>query len=214
MLKHEFKTAHDTCFHLEKYIKPTDTVLDIGSGTGFVADLIRKRTGAKVVCLDVQKDPKASYTPLLFDGKTMPFFDGAFTVSICCFVLHHTRFQRELLKEMKRVTQSRIIILEDVTENAADYFLTTLHKLYSGFRYRSFCTRFRKSSSWKGLFQQCGFVVEKELEIGKSREPTYPVSRRGFVLAKNGHLSKSAWPVLSEKQVHYTAGMPFRIPTV
>jgi len=211
MLRHEFRTAYDTCFHLEKYIRSDDTVLDIGSGTGFVADLIRQRTGARVVCLDVQRDPKASRAPLLFDGKTMPFFDGAFTVSICCFVLHHAPFQRQLLKEIKRVTQSRIIILEDVTENAADYFLTLLHKLYSGFRYRSFYTRFRNSSSWKGLFRQCGLVIEKELDIGKSREPTYPVSRRGFVLSKNGHLTESAWPVLSANPVYETTGQPIQM---
>jgi ubiquinone/menaquinone biosynthesis C-methylase UbiE len=214
MLNYEMKTAYNTYFYLEKYIKSTDTVLDIGSGTGFVADLIRERTGARVVCLDVSRDPRARHTPMLFDGKSMPFYDEAFTVSICCFVLHHTKFQRELLKEIRRVTKSRIIILEDLTENTTDYFLTLLHKLYSGFRYRSFCTHFRKNSSWKGLFLQCGFFIDEELNIGKNREPTYPVSRRGYILSKNGHLTASEWSVLASALLYKASKQDHQISCI
>src|SRR4030042_2770997 len=184
MLTYEMKTAYNTYSYLERYFKSSDIILDVGSGTGFVADLISKNTGADVFRLDVAQDKKARKKSILFDGKDMPFYDEVFTVSICCFVLHHTPFQKKLLQEMKRVTKSRIIILEDVIENPADHFLLFLHKLYSGFRYHSFYTHFRNDHGWRKLFARCGFIVDKEWSIEKTRVMTYPVSRRGYLLSK------------------------------
>ena len=184
MFKYEIKTACNTYSHLKGYIKQSDVILDVGSGTGLVAELIGQETGARVVCLDVAQDNHAHRKPIFFDGKSMPFYDEAFTVSICCFVLHHVPFQKELLDEMKRVTKSRIIILEDVVENTTDRFLMLLHKVYSGFRYHSFYTRFRNDYDWRRLFAVCGLRVENDLDIEKTREITYPVSRRCYLLSK------------------------------
>ncbi len=188
MLNHEIKIAHNTYSHLERYIKPSDVILDVGSGTGLVAENIRKKTGARVVCLDVIQDSKTLKKPIIFDGKMMPFYDEVFSVSICCFVLHHVPFQKELIEEMKRVTKSKIIILEDVIENRKDRFLAFMHKVYSGFRYDSLYTQFRNNHGWKWFFAMCGLIIDKEWCIEKTREITYPISRRGYLLSKNGHL--------------------------
>jgi len=184
MFKYEIITAHNTYSHLKGYIKPSDIILDVGSGIGLVAELISQKTGAHVVCLDVTQDNHALRKPIFFDGKSMPFYDEAFTVCICCFVLHHVPFQKELLEEMKRVTKSRIIILEDVVENTTDRFLAFLHKVYSGFRYHSFYARFRNDLDWRRLFAVCGLRVDKDSDIEKTREITYPVSRRCYLLSK------------------------------
>ena len=174
MFKYEMKTASDTYSHLKKYLKSSDIILDVGSGTGFVADLISEKTRASVVRLDVAQDKNARQKSILFDGKTMPFYDEAFTVSICCFVLHHTPFQKELIEEMKRVTKSRIIILEDVIETPADHFLLFLHKIYSGFRYNSFYTLFRNDHGWRKTLCHVRPYVDKELNIEKTREIDIP----------------------------------------
>jgi len=188
MLNLEQIIALNTYSHLKQYITISDVILDVGSGNGLVADIIRKNVGARVINLDINNISKTKDKPILFCGKNIPFCCDAFTVTICCFVLHHTQYQKELLNEMKRVTKSKIIIFEDVTENVTDQFLVFLHKLYSGFRYDSFNTRFRDNNGWKSLFAKCGLLVEKELSIEKSREITYPVSRRGYLMSKNGHL--------------------------
>ncbi|MBN2030863.1 class I SAM-dependent methyltransferase [bacterium] len=188
MFNYEIKTAYNTCSHLEKFLEASDVILDVGSGTGLVAEYIRKKTGAHVVCLDVVQDGHASEKPIVFDGEKMPFYDEAFDVSICCFVLHHVSFQKALLEEMKRVTKSKIIILEDVIENRGDHFLAFIHKLYSGFRYSSFYTQFRNNHGWRWLFSNCGLLIDKEWYVEKRREITYPISRRGYLLSKNGHL--------------------------
>lgn len=195
MLNYEIKTALHTSSVLERYIKPSDIILDVGSGTGLVADCIRRKTGAHVVCLDVIQDMNANEKSILFDGKNIPFRNDTFTMSICCFVLHHTPFQKKLIEEMKRVTKSKIIILEDVTEVATDYFLVFLHKLYSGFRYKSFHTRFRNDLNWRRLFSECGLLIDKVFHLEKTREITYPVSRRGYLLLKKRSSVISRIPV-------------------
>lgn len=185
MLNLEQKLALNTYSHLKKYLKNSDVILDLGSGNGFVANIIRKDIGARVICLDITNGSKTKVNPILFCGKHIPFCCDAFTVTICCFVLHHTQYQKELLDEMKRVTKSNIIILEDVNETIGDYFLLWIHKFYSGIRYKSHRVKFRSNNEWRDLFKKCGFFVKQEEKIEKTREITYPVSRRVYVLRKS-----------------------------
>ncbi len=184
MPTHALKIAQNTYYHLKQYLTRSDVVLDIGSGTGCVANLIKKNTGARVICLDITNNNKAIEKPVLFCGKHIPFCNEAFSISICCFVLHHTQFQIELLDEIKRVTKSKIIILEDVIENLLDYPLVFIHQVYSRIYYKSLKTKFRSEDDWRDLFSKSGLLVEKVKKIEKTREITYPVSRRAFILSK------------------------------
>ena len=184
MLNPKRRLALNTYSHIKQYLKNSDVILDLGSGNGLVANNIRKNIGARVICLDITNSSKTKVKPILFCGKHIPFCRDAFTVTICCFVLHHTRYQKELLDEMKRVTNSKIIILEDVNETIGDYFLLWIHKCYSRIRYRPHRTKFRSNNEWRDFFRKCGLFVRKEEKIEKTREITYPVSRRVYILHK------------------------------
>lgn len=184
MLNLEQRIALNTYSHIKKYLTSSDVILDIGSGNGLVANIIRKNVGARVICLDITDTSKTKVKPILFCGKHIPFCCDAFTVTICCFVLHHNQYQKELLDEMKRVTKSKIIILEDVTETIVDNFLVLCHKFYSGIQYKSHKMRFRSNNEWRDLYTKCGLIVKKEEKVEKTREITYPVSRRVYVLSK------------------------------
>lgn len=185
MLKRERKIALGTFSYIKPYISSADKVLDVGSGTCLVADLINKEIGAEVKCVDVINISKSSKNkPIIFDGKKIPFKNGAFTVVLCCFVLHHIRHHKQLLLEMKRVTSSKVIVLEDITSTIFDRILAFFHKMSSRIKFKSKKMKFREDRDWKDLFGEIGFVLEDEGEIPRSKALSYPISRRMYVLSK------------------------------
>jgi ubiquinone/menaquinone biosynthesis C-methylase UbiE len=40
--------------YIKQYLKDTDFILDVGSGSGRVANLINKNLGIKVICIDIR----------------------------------------------------------------------------------------------------------------------------------------------------------------
>jgi ubiquinone/menaquinone biosynthesis C-methylase UbiE len=50
--------------------------------------------------------------PLLFDGKVLPFRDAAFSASILLFVLQYAPDPESLLREVRRVTSGRVMVLQ------------------------------------------------------------------------------------------------------
>ena len=183
MFKRETKLAQNTFLYLKNYLSKDDRVLDIGTGNGLVANLIREHIGAQVKGIDVININHTEHKTLIFNGKDIPFENNYFSVSICCFVLHHAYNQIELLKDMKRVTRSTIIILEDTPQTFLDKILGFIHKFPSTLRYHSSRVNFKTDDEWKGFFRDNGLILKKVLKIEK-RDPTYPISRRMYVLEK------------------------------
>lgn len=176
--------AQNSLMYLGQVIEDVDSILDVGSGSGRVAQLIQQNMGIKVICMDVQDHHKAGIKPVLFDGVHIPFNEGAFSAALGCFILHHAPLQTALLNEMKRVIRSKMFIMEDTPDAIWDKLLLLLHRLTARINYSSKKMRFRSSKEWRALFGELGLHVEKEIRIKRSRELFYPVSRRLFVLAK------------------------------
>ncbi len=175
-------TAENTFHYLKDYLNKDDFVLDVGSGTGFVADLLSKNIGCKTNCIDVLDINKTNLPLTLFEGTKIPFKSNAFSVVLCCFVLHHAKDQEKLLKEIRRVSKSKILIFEDIPINFIDKILFMGHDLISRFRYKSERLVFHDVEGWIDIFKNNGLKVEKIIEIDKRRQLWYPVSRRLFVL--------------------------------
>src|SRR3989338_4783204 len=101
------KKIHKEC---GKYI--VSSILDVGSGRGYIAKEISKY-GKNVQCLDVN-DHNLTDLPLkIYDGKKIPFKANSFDTVLVCYVLHHADDHVRLLKECIRVSKKRIIIFED-----------------------------------------------------------------------------------------------------
>lgn len=99
---------------LEPWLAPADRVLDIGAGDCFLDVELAARVGCAVEAIDVVDTNRTSRPLRLFDGKRLPFADGAFDVGLLLFVLHHAPEPWNLLGEAKRVCR-RIIAFEDDT---------------------------------------------------------------------------------------------------
>jgi ubiquinone/menaquinone biosynthesis C-methylase UbiE len=184
MFNRETQLVQNSFSYLKDYISQHDVVLDVGTGNGLLAELIRNNVGAQVIGIDVVDLNRTKSKTLLFNGQAIPFEDNKFTVSICLFMLHHARDQKTLLQEIKRVTKSTIIIFEDVPQTFFDKIFGFLHKLPSIFRYQSPRVHLRNDNAWRDVFRTVGLVLTRKKAIKKTRDFTYPISRRMYILGK------------------------------
>lgn len=185
MFDFEKSAAKQTFKIIKDYLSPKDSILDFGSGAGYVALAIQKKFGSKVTCLDVYDFSRTGKTPTLFDGNKIPFKNSSFTTVLCLSVLHHTQNQKTLIKELRRVTRSRILVLEDVPENLFDRILNSLHKIVSRFVYKSRQMKFRTNREWLEFFRKHQLKVEQEVSIGRLTAGIYyPVRRKLYTLKK------------------------------
>ncbi|MCH2125455.1 MAG: class I SAM-dependent methyltransferase [Pirellulaceae bacterium] len=169
---------------LRNHITASDRVLDVGSGPGFVAQRIHEELGAEVQCLDVVDLNKTNFTMTLFDGENIPFEDNHFSVSLGLYMLHHARESAhlELLREMKRVTSSKIIISEDLAYNWFDRGLQKFHEIESKIDFKSDKLTFRSQSGWQQLFERVGLEISDVIDIPRKAAWWYPIRRCYFVL--------------------------------
>jgi ubiquinone/menaquinone biosynthesis C-methylase UbiE len=176
--------ARNTYSYIKHFLNDSDSVLDVGSGSGMVADLINNNLGIKVICIDIRDTSRVDQKPILFDGIHIPFKDNMFATVLGCFILHHAQNQKAVVEEMKRVTRSEIIILEDIPNTIFDRLLIVCHTLKSRITHKSMNMKFRTNDGWKKLFKEVGLYLKKEIKINKNREILYPVSRQLYLLSK------------------------------
>ena len=93
------------------------TVLDVGCGTGLIDRLIAEhRPDVNITGVDLIVRPETQIPVTQFDGKRIPFDDGAFDVVMFVDVLHHTENPEILLAEANRVA-NRAVVLKDHTRD-------------------------------------------------------------------------------------------------
>jgi SAM-dependent methyltransferase len=91
-------------------------VLDVGCGSGHWLRKLRMFREIDATGVDLAPPPSAEGVTLLpYDGRVLPFPDASFDVTLFGYVLHHVGrdHARRLLEEARRVTRSRIFLLED-----------------------------------------------------------------------------------------------------
>ena len=89
------------------------SLLDVGCGDGTVALSIGQAVGAdRVEGVDIKVRPKTAIPVTPYDGKRLPFPDGAFEAVVISDVLHHCPEPRVVLREALR-TSSRLVAIKD-----------------------------------------------------------------------------------------------------
>ncbi len=100
-------------------IPPGDCrVLDIGAGSGLVAEMMASMfPGKTVAAVDVTNRvlPTVRVPFQTFDGQRLPFESGSFDCALFCNVLHHVSLDQRvpLLREALRVTGGGPLVIKD-----------------------------------------------------------------------------------------------------
>lgn len=136
------------------------TNLEVGSGLGHFSKLMES-AGIQVTSLDVIKHPEAISLRnfVLYDGKEIPFKDASFEASIAMYVLHHVKERDKLLKEMKRVSSRRIILVEELYHGWFGKLRLMRLDIWVNFKLRQ-----KSDIHWRSYFDSDSF--EQEVEQG------------------------------------------------
>lgn len=95
-------------------------VLDVGCGDGqFAAALRARRPDLTIEGAEVLPRPGCQIPVTAFDGRALPFPDGAFGASLLIDVLHHTESPAALLAEAARVGAGNVLLKDHLREGLA-----------------------------------------------------------------------------------------------
>jgi len=168
------------------YIKKGESLLDVGSGSGYLAKELKKRLKLRVTCVDVVDLRKTNVPMVLFDGVHLPFADNSFDNILFSYVLHHAGDNQEkLLEEARRVAKKRVIIFEDEAVGGFGDLFTSAHRFAYDFLNdikRNNPCLFHNAPEWEKIFKKLGFkVLQKQIDwtIGSV---VSPVKRSFWVL--------------------------------
>lgn len=121
-----------------------DAVLDVGCGDGhMLAQLALFRAirphGVELSRLSSPFDEVPITT---YDGRHLPFPDGAFDATMINYVFHHLMpdHASELFAEVRRVTRRRVFMIEDSLAEFGPLYRwrNRLHRIEAGLRYRDY----------------------------------------------------------------------------
>lgn len=171
---------------LMPYIKKGDHVLDIGSGYGKQAHMLKERVPCEVSAIDVVDYNRFDVPFKEFDGIHIPFPDNTFDVSYLAFVLHHADHPMQLLEDALRVTKRAVLVYEDTPRNFLDRLLDGFHgKTFNWYYKLSNPATFRTQKEWEHLFLRLPARHKETIRFSRFwREPYFPISRSLFVLEK------------------------------
>jgi ubiquinone/menaquinone biosynthesis C-methylase UbiE len=148
---------------IKDYIKKNEKVLDIGAGSGYIAEILSKK--ADLTLLDI-KDYNQTRLPLkLYDGKNIPFKDNSFDAALILTVLHYAPETEKFLKEVKRVSR-KIIIIDDVYKTKFGKFAINLNDAIISNTVGVFTKfNFKTDTELKRIFQNLNLrvVVDRDL---------------------------------------------------
>jgi SAM-dependent methyltransferase len=138
---------------------PGVTVLDVATGGGHVARVLRER-GATVVTVDPAPGMRADTTA---PAEDLPFADASFDAVVCRLAAHHFADVGTAVQEMARVAASRVVICDNTFVSAAS---EEADRLRDPSHVRNYSI-----AEWRSFFELAGLeqaderFLERPLEI-------------------------------------------------
>lgn len=178
------RAANHLIGEIAAYLKPDSKVLDIGCGSGIIANQIAEKLKVRMTLVDVVDKRRVNLPLTIYDGRKLPFGDKTFDTALLTFVLHHAEDPARVLAEAKRVVKGKIIIYEDViTRNPFDRIDSFLH----GFAFNKTWNLqneavFKTEIEWGEIFKKLGLRIVKAYPLPIRARLFYPVYRMQFVL--------------------------------
>lgn len=159
------KRAAKISNQIKKYLSNGDKVLDIGCGSGHIANFLLSE-GFEVVPLDVKNlSFLQNIKPLTYNGHVLPFADNSFDAVLLIAVLHHTPDPERVLKEAKRVAK-RVIVMEGIYENKIQKYIADFFDSLASWEFTGHPHSSKTDEGWKILFAKLGLNLS-DVQYGK-----------------------------------------------
>lgn len=165
----------------KNWFKSNGKVLDVGSGTGIVAKLLKEELGLKITCADVKNYLVYDIPFVKIKDEKLPFPKGSFDVVLFNDVLHHIdkAKQEQVISEALRVGKN-VFIFEIEPSLSGKIFDIVLNKFHYGDL--AVPLSFRYPKEWKQLFKK----LSADYDYIKLKRPFwYPFTHIVFRVSKN-----------------------------
>lgn len=143
---------------VRNWLGDSEKILEIGSGPGSVL-LEFRRAGLTVDGLDIANGAySADLSPTLYEGKIMPYDEGAYDTALLLTVLHHTADPDAILREASRIAR-RVIIIEDVFNSAWQRKYTKIADSLTNLEFFGHPHSNRSDAGWRKTFDRLGLSL-------------------------------------------------------
>lgn len=143
----------------EKYIPKNASIVDVGTGSGQFAQLLKEKKYAVEAVDIIDKTNASEITPLIYDGKQLPYENNHFEVGMLITVLHHCPYPDKIFEEVLRVSAKRIFILEDVYNNSLMKYLTWFADSVANFEFIGHPHTNKSEKDWEKLFDKHNLIL-------------------------------------------------------
>jgi ubiquinone/menaquinone biosynthesis C-methylase UbiE len=152
------KRAESITALFENQLPQKSRILDLGGGWGFYSEPLKKR-GHETLVLDVVKPGYQKAPVVLYEGEKIPFADKSFDVTILVTMLHHVPDPEKLVREVRRVTKKKVIVVEDLYHHGLGRFWTICRDRMLNMEFMEHPHQFRKHEEWLEFFGKQGFKL-------------------------------------------------------
>lgn len=147
--------------HLTEIIPAGAHLLDVGAGDGLLVSLIaQQRPDIEVHAIETIVRKQTHIQVASFDGKTIPYVDGALDIVMFVDVLHHADDPILLLREAKRVARRAVIIKDHTLEGfCAGPILQLMDRLGNAKHGVSLPYHYWTQAQWLESFKLLGMTI-------------------------------------------------------
>lgn len=158
------RRVHVLAGHLRELIPAGASVLDVGSGDGLLASLVKaQRPDLVWNAVDTVERPRTHIPVKLFDGKRLPFEDKQVDVVLLIDVLHHTDDPMSMLHEAVRVARTELVVKDHLRQGlAAHSVLSFMDWVGNGSWGVSLPYRYWSAEQWRSAREQLQLRAEEE----------------------------------------------------
>ena len=142
---------------ITRWLEPSASVLDLGTGGGEVAGFIAARRWA-VTPVNVRNTSRVKgINPIIYDGTHLQKADDSFDYCLLSTVLHHTPNPELIIREAARVAR-RLIIIEDIYSTPFGRWVAMASCTLANRQFIHPHTN-KTDAGWKTTFQRLGLEL-------------------------------------------------------
>jgi len=177
------KRSETVVSRIMPYINDSNKIVDIGSGTGDIANLIITQ-GKNITPVDVTDfhGPRMIKT-IIYDGKTLPFKAESFDTALLLMVMHHTPNPEVIFKEAARVAK-KIVVIESSYTNKVNRFFTVISDTIGNLRLEAFWNSYKTDKQWRQFFVQHGFKIKASQKFNDRNLVVIPFLHLAYFLSR------------------------------